>query len=171
MSGFEKGKFVSALMSAAEEKGAKLIHDEVTGLMIENDAVVGVQLGDDRKLRGHKTVLAMGPWTGNAQGWIDGVPEITGDKAHSIVFQPDDSGPAAIDNTAVFIGYSDKGKMEHPEIYPRPDGSVYVCGCGDDTPLPESAEQVAPSPARCAQLVDIAGTVTSHLKGLAPVIQ
>ncbi|EGD78551.1 FAD-dependent oxidoreductase [Salpingoeca rosetta] len=185
------GKFVRALMQAAQSRGAVLVEEEVTGLITaegdgdgregkggeatttadatadaRNPRITGVRLASGQELRAPKVVLAMGPWTHVAREWLRSVPDITGDKAHSIVLRPpQDSG---IDATAVFIGYSDKGKMEHPEIYPRPDGSVYVCGCGDNTPLPPSAGDITPSAGRCEALREIAGRLSSHLHGLVP---
>ena len=29
------------------------------------------------------------------------------------------------------------GKHSDPEVYPRPDGSVYICGEGESVPLPD----------------------------------
>lgn len=39
-----------------------------------------------------------------------------------------------------------------PEVYPRPDGTVYLCGAGGDdyVPLPDRADQVKP-PAKAIQ--------------------
>lgn len=34
------------------------------------------------------------------------------------------------------------GREVEPEVYPRPDGTVYVCGEQQDTPLPHSPAQV-----------------------------
>lgn len=116
-----KAKFVAALLEAAKANGATLITDEVTGVVRkgeDREEVVGVRLREGGELRAAKVVLAMGPWTGRAKEWMEGIPDVQGDKAHSVVLQPPRGD--VIDATAVFIGYSDKGKMEHPEIYPRP---------------------------------------------------
>jgi len=33
-------------------------------------------------------------------------------------------------------------KLKDPEIYPREDGTVYVCGESDNVPLPDDPEDV-----------------------------
>ena len=52
------------------------------------------------------------------------------------------------------------GRALEPEIMPRPDGTVYVCGMADLQPLPESAEGVEVSEAGCAVLAGAAGRVS-----------
>jgi len=32
-------------------------------------------------------------------------------------------------------------------VYPRPDGSVYICGEGDANPLPDDPAGIEPTPA------------------------
>jgi glycine/D-amino acid oxidase-like deaminating enzyme len=70
----------------------------------------------------------------------------------------------------VFLYYeSETGDRSEPEIYPRPDGTVYLCGIGDNEPLPPKADQIVPKDSSCAQLHTIAGTVSSKLLN-APVL-
>ncbi len=48
-------------------------------------------------------------------------------KAHSIVMRPQ----SEISPHAIFVEHKNKtGDFIDPEIYPRPDGTVYVCGIG-----------------------------------------
>ena len=51
-----------------------------------------------------------------------------------------------------------------PEIYPRPDGTVYVCGEGDDEPLPDDPKDVAVRPGACEKLHSMVGDMSSVLK-------
>src|SRR6185436_7935159 len=60
------------------------------------------------------------------------------------------------------------GRALEPEIMPRPDGTVYVCGMADLQPLPESAEGVEVSEAGCAVLAGAAGRVSAGLAA-API--
>ena len=72
-------------------------------------------------------VVAAGPWSNLCRKWgapFTSLPPIEGLKAHSMVFE------AAADAVAFFVGLGDSGK--EIEYYPRPDGSVYVCGEGAD---------------------------------------
>lgn len=53
-----------------------------------------------------------------------------------------------------------------PELYPRPDGTVYVCGLPQsDVPLPPSAAEVEVQLERCGELEAAAGLVSSALRG------
>jgi glycine/D-amino acid oxidase-like deaminating enzyme len=51
------------------------------------------------------------------------LPQIEGLKAHSILFE------ANTDAAALFVELNNGKEMEH---YPRPDGTLYVCGEGED---------------------------------------
>ena len=55
------------------------------------------------------------------------------------------------------------GRAFEPEIIPRPDGDVYVCGMADAQPLPESAEGVKVDDAACDVLARAAGRVSTTL--------
>jgi glycine/D-amino acid oxidase-like deaminating enzyme len=55
-----------------------------------------------------------------------------------------------------------------PEVYPRPDGSVYVCGEPQGSvPLPADPAAVSVVPERCAVLEHAAAGVSSALDGAA----
>ena len=65
---------------------------------------------------------------------------------------------------AVFVDYrTAEGRNLEPEIFPRPDGEVYVCGMADPAPLPDSPEAVEVSEAGCATLARAAGRVSTVL--------
>jgi glycine/D-amino acid oxidase-like deaminating enzyme len=90
----------------------------------------GVRLeGGGAPLPADAVLLALGPWTGQAPRWLPRpglLPGVGGQKAHSVVLRPNGAG---VDATAVFTSYRDAGgKVREPEIYPRPDGTVYVSG-------------------------------------------
>jgi glycine/D-amino acid oxidase-like deaminating enzyme len=72
---------------------------------------------------------------------------------------------------ALFVDYrtADARHLE-PEIFPRPDGEVYVCGMADPAPLPESPDAVEVSEAGCATLARAAGRVSSALAA-APIVR
>ena len=59
---------------------------------------------------------------------------------------------------ALFVDYrTAEGRQLEPEIIPRPDGEVYVCGMADPAPLPDSPEEVEVREAACAVLARAAG--------------
>ena len=107
----------------------------------------------------------MGPWTGQALAWF-GKPTntVSGDRAHSILLQPHQQHNS-IDATALFLHYKPNyaGKSLEPEVYPRPDGTVYVCGQGDSQPLPLHPSEVKHDSKSCKTLLDIASKVSHYL--------
>jgi glycine/D-amino acid oxidase-like deaminating enzyme len=65
---------------------------------------------------------------------------------------------------SLFVDYrTTDGRALEPEIFPRPDGEVYVCGMADPAPLPESPEGVTVSDEACAVLARAAGRVSTAL--------
>ena len=54
-------------------------------------------------------------------------------------------------------------RFSRPEIYPRPDGEVWVCGMSDDQPVPIDPAHVRVDDARCDELRRIAGTMATGL--------
>lgn len=60
------------------------------------------------------------------------------------------------------------GKQSAPEIYPRPDGPVYVCGEGDSNPLPDNPALIsaAASHIKKLQVLSIESMSRMILRGL-----
>ena len=131
-------KFVRSLQSETLRLGG------VSNFSIVCGRVVGIRQHSDGSVRsvlvekdGDKTpkeitcdafVAAAGPWTNECRSWgapFDACPPIEGLKAHSIVVRA-----SSADATALFLSFSNGcGEMEY---YPRPDGTMYVCGEGED---------------------------------------
>eukprot|EP00049_Salpingoeca_infusionum_P005902 m.98851 g.98851 ORF g.98851 m.98851 type:complete len:363 (-) comp13128_c0_seq5:164-1252(-) len=163
--------FVRGLMQRAEERGATVLKGFAAGVQIEDGAAVGVQLRGGEVVPADRVVLCMGPWSQRATEWagLEAMPKVDGFKHHSIVMHP--SEPDAITAHAVFTSVVFKSKMENPEIYPRPDGSVYMCGVSDPhAPLPEFASEVKVSdPDRVRTTIHgVASNLSSRLKA-API--
>lgn len=60
-----------------------------------------------------------------------------------------------------------------PEVYPRADGTVYLCGAGgedEEAVLPERADQVLPAPEAIRRLKDAAAFVSPGTFDKAEVI-
>jgi glycine/D-amino acid oxidase-like deaminating enzyme len=69
------------------------------------------------------------------------LPAVYGLKGHSIVFDTADRVPAE----AAFIDYREAGgEVLGPELFPRPDGTTYVCAISSESPLPVDPAAVAP---------------------------
>ena len=60
------------------------------------------------------------------------------------------------------------GKHKEPEVYPRPDGTVYICGESDGAAVPLSAGEVEVRPELIASLRAVAGALSSSLAEVCP---
>jgi glycine/D-amino acid oxidase-like deaminating enzyme len=157
-------RFTAALMDTAVARGARLVRGVVEGVLRDGGAARGA-IVDGAPLEGDAVVLAMGPWTGQAAAGLH-LPRIYGLKGHSVTLAAGD-----VPAHALFVDYRlADGRRLEPEIFPRPDGEVYVCGMADPTPLPESPEDVLVSTEACAGLARAAGRVSTRLAA-APVVR
>jgi glycine/D-amino acid oxidase-like deaminating enzyme len=153
-------RFTEALLDAARARGAVLRAGVVERVALGGGAVSGVVV-DGQHLAGDAVVLAMGPWTGRIAGLR--LPSIHGLKGYSVTLAAPD-----VPAHALFMDYrTADGRALEPEIIPRPDGTVYVCGMADRQPLPESAEGVEVSEAGCSTLAQAAGRASAALAAAA----
>jgi glycine/D-amino acid oxidase-like deaminating enzyme len=131
-------KFTRGMMEVAIACGARVQIGAVTGLVREAERVTGV-LVDGAPLEADAVVIAMGPWSLLACQWLP-LPMVYGLKGHSVVVQ---SGEAASPH-ALFVEYeAEDGAVHAPEVFPRPDGTTYVCGLSSEAPLPLDPADVA----------------------------
>ena len=161
----EPGAFTRALVDAAcRSGGARVRIGAVEGLFAaggpRGTAAAGVVV-DGEAVAGDAVLLAMGPWTALARQWVP-LPPIGGLKGFSITLRPDFEVPAEM----LFCEYRTRsGETLSPEIYPRPDGEVWVCGTSDDQPVPIDPADVRVDEARCDELRRIAGAFATGLAG------
>jgi glycine/D-amino acid oxidase-like deaminating enzyme len=150
-------RFTTALLDAAQGRGAAFRIAVVTGVVQRAGEVRGVVV-DGEVLEADAVVLAMGPWTGQAAGGLS-LPRVHGLKGYSVTLEA-----ANVPAHALFLEYrAADGQRLEPEIFPRPDGEVYVCGMADPAPLPDSPDEVEVSEAACAILARAAGRVSTTL--------
>ena len=150
-------QFTTALIEGAQRHGARLRIAVVEDLVQRDGAVRGVRV-DGATLEADAVVLAMGPWTGRLATRLR-LPRVQGLKGYSVTLDA-----AGVPAHALFVEYrTADGRHLEPEIFPRPDGTVYVCGMADHQPLPESAEGVEVSDTACHVLASAAGRVSSTL--------
>ena len=127
------------MMRAAAERGAELRQGQATGLLRRGGDVAGVQL-EGETLESDAVVIAMGPWSVLAAGWLP-LPPVYGLKGHSLVFETG----AALPPEALFLEYAEPaGSVLSPEVFPRADGTTYVCGVSSESPVPIDPGRVAP---------------------------
>jgi glycine/D-amino acid oxidase-like deaminating enzyme len=141
------GQFTRAIMRAAEAQGAELLLGHVTAIAQHHGRATGVVVAD-AIIEGEVVVVAMGPWSILAALSLP-LPAVFGLKGHSLVF---DTGNAVPDE-ALFIEYREPaGTVLSPEIFPRADGTTYVCAISSETPLPIDPAQIAPDPGAIERL-------------------
>jgi glycine/D-amino acid oxidase-like deaminating enzyme len=130
--------FTTSIAELAAEKGAQIILGAVTGIDKSADGVKSVTYEDKTTKEVHTipatdVVVSAGPWTNTV------LPEapIEALRAHSVVIKADVSPYAVFTDIELPKNYSasrkDVKKRKHgrsvnPEMYARPDGTVYACG-------------------------------------------
>jgi glycine/D-amino acid oxidase-like deaminating enzyme len=152
-------KFTAAMMRAAQEKGAELRLGQVTGVVRRGGASVeGVEV-DGELVEGDAVVIAMGPWSILAAAWLP-LPAVHGLKGHSLVFETGTKMPAE----AAFLEYQEaNGAVHAPELFPRPDGTTYVCAISSESPLPIDSADVGPDPGAIERLQRMCSELTPAL--------
>src|SRR5438128_7604452 len=152
----QPARFTTALIGAATTRGATLRIGVVEEIAQRDRAARGVRVGSET-IEGDAVVLALGPWTSRAARGLR-LPAVHGLKGYSVTLAGD------VPAHALFLDYrTADGRRLEPEIFPRADGEVYVCGMADPAPLPESAEGVEVNDASCEILARAAGRVSTVL--------
>jgi len=147
-------RFTTALLEAS---GATLRMGRVEDLVEHEGRASGVRV-DGTIVDADAVVLAMGPWTGRLPRRLR-LPRVRGLKGYSVTLRG-----AAVPAQALFVDYrTADGRHLEPEIVPRADGDVYVCGMADPAPLPDSPDDVAVDHAACETLARAAATVSTAL--------
>jgi glycine/D-amino acid oxidase-like deaminating enzyme len=132
-------QFTAAMMRAAETNGAQLRSGRVTGATQAGGRVTGIEV-DGTAIEADAVVIAMGPWSILAAQWLP-LPPVFGLKGHSLVFETGDRIPAQ----AAFLEYQERaGAVLTPELFPRTDGTTYVCGISGEDVVPIDPARVAP---------------------------
>lgn len=149
-----QGKVIGVEVGIKKEKGVEKCKDtdgDATHATADQDCltVTGVRVlnedtGQHTTIRADAVIFAMGAWSSNITGTDNiSIPVISGLKVHSIVVA-DEKNTTTPD--ALFLHCQVKNKSLEPEIYPRPDGTVYMCGWADEEAQPpERADLVEPS--------------------------
>lgn len=161
-------RFTKTLLEEVTRAGGSVRVGRVTGIKIQGGQVYGVKLVDRQGapcgfVSADVVVFATGPWTGRLRAFFPQLPAITGQKAHSVVVR--DASAGAIPAAVLFLAYrGSDGKSQEPEVYPRPDGEVYICGGSSSSALPDYADEVAPDEGTPARLREIGAAVSPFLE-------
>ena len=161
--------FTQALVDAAVARGGKLEIATIVGLARSRDAarVTGVRLEGGREIAADAVIIAMGPWSLLASRWLP-LPAIHGLKGHSVVFRPEAAFPAE----TIFAEFEERGgDVLSPEIVPRVDGTLYVCGLPGRDPLPIDPSKVQPETGGCARLREATIRLVPSLAGATVIAE
>jgi glycine/D-amino acid oxidase-like deaminating enzyme len=150
--------FTAAMMQAAEARGAILRLGQVTGIARQTGGrMTGVEV-DGAMVAADAVVIAMGPWSILAAAWLP-LPAVFGLKGHSLVFDSGLEPPAAL-----FVEYRERtGAVQSPELFPRLDGTTYICAISSESPLPLDPAEVTPDPGAIERLEMICADLSPRL--------
>ena len=176
-------QFTTSMASLAVEAGAEVILGSVSSID-HADGIKSITYTDKLTNEKHtipatEIILSAGPWTSKI---FPTVP-IGSLRAHSVVIEAE-VAPYAIFSEISLPGK--KGKTVSPEMYARPDGTVYACGSfllppfhhlfhtnhpfflpgeGDTlAPLPATTDLVAISPSHISSLTHWVSTISTPLR-------
>ncbi|TVY90175.1 putative oxidoreductase [Lachnellula willkommii] len=158
----------------AQAAGAKIVFGSVTGIDYTGHGVKGVVYTDKetkeaKRLDATDVILAAGPWSRSIfpDAPIDAL------RAHSVVIEADVSPYAVFTEIELpkdfaVPGQGKKrrhGKSVNPEMYARPDGTVYACGEGDERiPLPAASDLVVCDESSCDDMHAYISSISPTLK-------
>jgi glycine/D-amino acid oxidase-like deaminating enzyme len=152
------GRFTAAMMRAAAAQRGELLLGRVTAIAQRHGRATGVVVGDET-IEGDAVVVAMGPWSTLATLSLP-FPAVFGLKGHSLVFDTGRSVPAE----ALFAEYREpSGAVLSPEVFPRADGTTYVCAISSEAPLPIDPAKVAPDPRAIERLEALCAALSPAL--------
>ncbi len=157
--------FTTGLMHAAQKAGAELRIGAVAELVRRADGSAGgVALDSGETIAGDAVVIALGPWSLLAAHWVP-IPAVYGYKGHSLVFETGQSIPAE----ALFLEYREaSGEVLTPEVFPRSDGTTWVCAISSAQPLPVDPAAVTPDAGAHERLEAMCRTISPVL-ATAPI--
>src|SRR5262249_10296522 len=147
-------------------QGAELRHGAITELVRRpSGAAGGVALEGGEIVEGDAVVIALGPWSILATRWLP-LPAVFGYKGHSIIFQTGEAVPPE----ALFLEYREpSGEILAPELFPRADGTTWVCAVSSTAPLPLDPADVVPDEGAHERLEAMCRTISPVL-GAAPIV-
>jgi glycine/D-amino acid oxidase-like deaminating enzyme len=157
--------FTEALIGAAQALGAELRIGQVADVLRDDagSTARGVLLAAGDTIEADAVVIAMGPWSILAAGWLP-IPEVHAYKGHSLIFETGASVPPE----ALFLEYqAPSGAVLTPEFFPRADGTTYVAYSATQDQLPLDPADVRPDTRSIDQLEALCEAVSPALNRAA----
>jgi glycine/D-amino acid oxidase-like deaminating enzyme len=131
-------EFTNGMLDAAIARGARLQIGTASALELGSGGRTRGVVVDGEVIEGDAVVIAIGPWSALAARWAP-LPMVYGLKGHSVVLR----NPRPISPHALFVECeAADGSVDTPEVFPRPDGTTYVCGLSSEAPLPPDPAEV-----------------------------
>ena len=193
-------EYTTKVMQAAINQGARLVIGSVIAVETSNAtdgkprrSVSNVRVRVDADGgEGHKEVsiavkqvaVCMGPWSVLAEDWFTKdslrVP-IEGIKSTSVVFHDEEIEAKTRQTPFALFCAEDPGTGTNLEVYPRNDGSVYVCGIGGSDYVSgarlraggdcEHQGLIKANPLRVKAAMESLASIVSMTKGKEPSVQ
>lgn len=151
-------QFTKVMVELAQERGVKLTIATVDGLEFAEDGESPLNIlatdesGEQVKIQATDVIFAAGPWTSSvaekllgkkASAALDIIPSPC---STSVIFRP--SIPTSSHSLFTELSTPD-GVSTSPEVYPRADGTLYMCGDHTDPlrqrPFTQKATDATPS--------------------------
>jgi glycine/D-amino acid oxidase-like deaminating enzyme len=154
--------FTTTLADAAAAGGAEIIIDAVTGIGLDatGEIATTVERAGGAAIQADAVVLALGPWSLIAATWMQ-LPPVYGLKGHSIILRPKQTLPPE----AIFAEFEDgDGDVLTPEIVPRADGTLYICGLAGVDAMPVDPARVGPEAGGAEKLRDVTRALVPGLE-------
>lgn len=146
-------RLTEALFTAAAKHGTTKRTGVVEGVEVDSEGRVTAVRVDGDAMPADVVVVAMGPWSAQAATGLP-IPPVYGQKYHSVLMRPE----RVLSQAVFFQGRGD------PEVYPRPDGDVYVTGFPDPPVMVEEIPgEVEVRQDVCDRLVDTIRMVSSEM--------
>ncbi|CRG86266.1 Putative oxidoreductase C1F5,03c [Talaromyces islandicus] len=161
--------FTTSIAKLAEEKGVNIVLGKVTNIGQDSDQVQSVTYtdkvsGESHTIPATDVIVSAGPWTRK----VFPPAPISATRAHSVVIRPTRPVSAYTLFTNIELPSASNPKRSTvvaPEIYARPDETVYACGDGDHlVPLPETSADIEVDQSRCEDIINSVGSISDELK-------
>ena len=153
------GAFTKAMMRAAEARGAELRLGAVTGIFARTDACAASRSTAKRC----RPMRSSSPWGHGRSSRRAGCRSraFLGLRATASCSTPATAVPAE----ALFLEYQEQsGAMLTPEVFPRTDGTTYICAISSESPVPADPADVTPDPGALERLESLATKLSPELR-------
>lgn len=159
--------FTTSMWDLARAKGVVLLKGKATSILKLDGRVTGVDYVDGSTheaatISATHIIVAAGAWSSSL---LPSLP-ITGTRAHSVTIRPKltaEISPYVL-FTEIYLPTTGRKQTVDPEIYARPDGEVYACGPGDDSPLPDTVDGVMVDESACDSVYIHASSISQVLR-------